>query len=214
MLLWLALLMSYYVPAVPAIPQTIAGMATHAFLMLYGVFTFFVFGFLSTVFPRWLAAPTVGRGRYAAIAAFMMLGMIGYYAGLFTSQRVALIGSLLFVVGWGLGVTILLGIWRQSARPDKRFALAPLGCVTAGGVGALLYGIWLWTQWPALLALSIAVGTWLYLVPLIVVVSYRMIPFFSARVLSDYRVVKPGWTLPATLLCVVYHCGLVAVHRP
>src|SRR5699024_8505189 len=71
----------------------------------------------------------------------------------------------------------------------------------------------LWLIFPVfpntpLMEMSIDVGLWLFLVPLIVAVSYRMIPFFSSRVLTDYPVVKPGWTLPAALICVVAHCLL------
>ncbi len=49
----------------------------------------------------------------------------------------------------------------------------------------------------------------LYLVPLVVAVSYRMIPFFSSRILSPYTVVKPVWTLPATLGWVLLHFALI-----
>lgn len=60
---------------------------------------------------------------------------------------------------------------------DKGFALFPLGCISAGAAGAAIHVAWLAMPWPLLLQLSIAVGVWLYLIPLIVAVSHRMIPF-------------------------------------
>jgi len=205
MLLWLVILGGWYIPAMPVVPLTIFGTATHTFLQVYGLFTFFVFGFILTVLPRWLAGTPVSRGRYTTIAALMAAGMGVVYAGFFNHRLVAFAGGVLFVAGWGLGLWTLLGVWRASRREGKGFALFPLGCITAGALGAAVYVAWLATSQPILLKTSVAMGLWLYLVPLIVAVSHRMIPFFSAGVLRDYQVVKPGWTLPATLLCVVVH---------
>jgi len=101
-----------------------------------------------------------------------------------------------------------LQVWRSSDRPDKRFALVPFGCVTAGRAGVGVYTAWLIMQDPDLLVATTAIGMWLYLVPLIVAISYRMIPFFSSGALSDYTIVKPGWTLPAALICVLAHFAL------
>ncbi len=214
LLLWLLILAGRYVAAFPGIQLVISGTAAHAFLMLFGVFTFFVFGFILTVFPRWLAGAAVSRNRYATIAALMVLGVAGVYVGFFCGRSVAFSGCVLFVLGWLLGVATLINIWRQSSRDGKGFALFPLGFITAGAVGAMIYGVWLLTLQPNLLKLSMAIGLWLYLVPLIVAVSHRMIPFFSASVLRNYRVVKPGWTLPATLLCVGLHLILTVIGRP
>lgn len=211
MLFWLAVLGGWYIPALPIIPLAISGTPAHAFLMLFGLFTFFVFGFITTVFPRWLTSTVVARARYTTIAALMALGVVGIYIGFFFSRRVVLAGGVVFVIGWGVGVWTLLGVWRDSTRPDKRFALFPLGCISAGAVGAAVYCVWLAVPQPALLNIAIAIGLWLYLVPLVVAVSHRMIPFFSASVLPDYVVAKPGWTLPATLLCVVVHCLLTVM---
>lgn len=126
-LIWLAILSGLYIRAVPIVSLTIAGTSAHLFLMLYGLFTFFIFGFLLTVFPRWLATAAIDRRRYVTIAALMTVGIAGYYLGLFTSRHVALAGNLIFVIGWGFGLWTLATVWRQSSRSNKRFALFPLG---------------------------------------------------------------------------------------
>ena len=43
----------------PTLSLAVAPTWAHMFLMLYGVFPFFIFGFLITVYPRWMGtAPT------------------------------------------------------------------------------------------------------------------------------------------------------------
>lgn len=205
-LLWLAVLCGWYIPAVGGpVKLSVFGTWVHVFLMLYGLFTFFVFGFLCTVFPRWLNSTPIARARYVLIAVVMTVGMMAFYIGVFWSRPIAVAGAAVFVAGWLGGLATLFGVWRRSRKPDKRFALFPFGCVSAGCVGAIVYTFWLATQNPILLNISRTAGLWLYLVPLIVAVSYRMLPFFSSRVLDNYTVIKPNWTLPATLLCVLTH---------
>jgi uncharacterized protein involved in response to NO len=212
-LLWLVVLADRFIPAVLVLSLAVDDTSIHIFLMLYGLFTFFVFGFLTTVFPRWLATEALGRPAYAAIAGLMTTGLTGYYLGLFIGRDLAFAGSALFAAGWALGLWMLGRVWWRSRRPDKRFALFPLACVTAGCAGAVVHALWLWTSQPGLRHAATVIGVWLYLVPLIVAVSHRMIPFFSASVLKDYKVVRPNWTLPATLLCVVAHCLLALIDR-
>jgi uncharacterized protein involved in response to NO len=45
LLFWFCTLMGWYIASAPAAPFAVAGTAAHIFLMLYGLFTFFVFGF-------------------------------------------------------------------------------------------------------------------------------------------------------------------------
>jgi uncharacterized protein involved in response to NO len=208
LLFWVATLTGWYVPAAPLLRLAVFGAAAHVFLMLYGLFTFFVFGFLTTTFPRWLSAEPIARPRYVSIAVVMVIGMACYYAGVFADRRLAVVGAAIFIAGWIGGLATLFGVWRRSDKADKRYALFPFGCVSAGCAGAIVYTGWLATQQPEWLTIATKAGLWLYLVPLVVAVSYRMLPFFSSRVLPNYTVVKPTWTLPATLVCVLAHFAL------
>lgn len=208
MLIWLCVLCGWYIPHAPAPTLTVFGTAVHAFLMLFGLMPFFVFGFALTAFPRWVGTPQASARRFAGIAICMALGVSIFYLGLFTSRTLAIIGALLLAIGWGAGSFTLFQHFAKSERPGRKFALFPMSCIAAGDVGLLLYVLWLIFPDTPLMEISIDVGTWLFLVPLIVAVSYRMIPFFSSRVLDNYPIVKPGWTLPAALICVVVHCLL------
>src|SRR3990170_603126 len=46
----------------------------HAFLMVYGVFPFFIFGFLFTVYPRWLRGTAIARRAYVPVFALLFGG--------------------------------------------------------------------------------------------------------------------------------------------
>lgn len=205
---WFYDLSGIYLPCVTAPTLSLAGPAAHAFLMLYGLFTFFVFGFLTTVFPRWLTTEPIGRSRYTALAVVMTVGVLCFYAGLFTARPLVEAGIALFLAGWGAGIAMLFRLWRQSGHPDRHFALMPLGCISSGWVGTGLFGGWLITGQPALFAASVTVGLWLYLVPLIITVGQRLIPFFSANVLEGYAMVRPRPVLLACLALAAGHAGL------
>ena len=55
---WLADLAGRY-GAGPYLPWTVAAPAAHAYLMLYGFFPLFIFGFLFTTYPAWLNAQKI-----------------------------------------------------------------------------------------------------------------------------------------------------------
>ncbi|MCK4587092.1 MAG: NnrS family protein, partial [Gammaproteobacteria bacterium] len=42
----------------------ITSTSIHGFIMLYGVFSFFIFGFLMTVYPRWMNGELVSKVAY------------------------------------------------------------------------------------------------------------------------------------------------------
>ena len=64
------------------IPWTIAPSAAHAWLMIYGLFPFFMFGFLMTTFPRWMKGSEIPPHRYVPAFVLLMLGAVSFYIGL------------------------------------------------------------------------------------------------------------------------------------
>ena len=66
-------------------PTVIPAMWSHLFLMLFGIFPFFIFGFLLTVYPRWMNGTAVSARRYSGIFWLLVGGMIAYYVGLYSS---------------------------------------------------------------------------------------------------------------------------------
>jgi len=72
----------------------------HAWLLLYGFFPFFIFGFLMTAGPNWLGAPRMPRATYVPAALLMAGGIVAFYIGLATTRAVLALGTLAHLAGW------------------------------------------------------------------------------------------------------------------
>lgn len=188
---WLADLTGRYGGLYPAIIWTIPQTDAHAFLMIYGFFPFFIFGFLMTTFPRWMNGEEVERRAY--VPAFLLLasGSILFYAGLILSFVLLKLALVLFLAGWGMGLYALLRVYLRATHPDKRHAA--ITSVVLGFGWLLLAGFV--TNEIHLVAIAKVGGIWLILLPVFFAVSHRMIPFFSANAIPQYKIVRPNWVL-------------------
>lgn len=176
-----------YVPISWAIVPTDA----HAFLMIYGFFPFFIFGFLMTTFPRWMNGEEVEHHAYVTAFILLAAGSLLIYVGLIFSIILLKIALLLFLAGWGMGLYALLRVYLRAKHPDKRHATITSVVMMVGWL--LVAGF---TSSEAhLVAIAKIGGIWLILLPVYFAVSHRMIPFFSANVIPDYKIVRPDWVL-------------------
>lgn len=173
------------------IAWTMSPLDAHAFLMIYGFFPCFIFGFLMTTFPRWMNGEEVARKAY--LAAFLLLasGTVLFYLGLIFSAFILKLAYLLFLAGWGLALFGLLRVYLRAKHPDKRHATITW---TVLGLGWLLL-LGFVSQQASLIAMAKVGGIWLILLPVFFAVSHRMIPFFSANVIPNYKIVRPNWVL-------------------
>jgi uncharacterized protein involved in response to NO len=188
---WLTDLAGRYGGLYTPISWTISPTDAHAFLMIYGFFPFFIFGFLMTTFPRWMNGEEVERRAY--IPAFILLtaGSLLFYVGLIFSFILLKIALILFLAGWGMGLYALLSVYLRAKHPDKRHATITSVVMVVGWL--LVAGF---TSGEAhLVAIAKVGGVWLLLLPVYFAVSHRMIPFFSANVISNYKIVRPNWVL-------------------
>lgn len=193
MLWWLVDLGGRY-GGLPYISWTLAAPAAHAYLMIYGFFPLFIFGFLFTTYPAWLNAEKIPRPRYVNVFLLMASGHLIFYAGLMLSSMLAVIGIALVLAGWGLALATLGKILLQAAHPDKRHAYVTAVALTFGWLGVAAFAGWAWTGEPGLFAYAKIGGLGLFLLPMVFTVSHRMIPFFSSSVLNPYTMVRPyGW---------------------
>ena len=178
-------------PMTPVVP----GAWVHGILMLYAVFPFFILGFLMTTYPRWMGGEPITRSRYVAAFLPMAAGALLFYPALFVSRTWLAVSAALLLAGWLTALWALYDVFRRAPARDKRYerilniALA----VAAAGMGAWL--LWLLTGRHAALAFALHAGLWGFLLPVLVTVAHRMVPFFSVNALPGYTVVQPGWAL-------------------
>jgi len=194
MVWWLADLAGRYGGFYAPIVWSVAPPDAHAFLMLYGLFPFLIFGFLMTTYPRWMNGEEVERRYYVPGFLLMFAGMLVLYAGLVWGWLLAL-SALLYLAGWGVALAGLLRVYFKAQHPDKRHARITSIMLA---IGWLLAAGWFLGQLGGFalpVALAKSGGIWLFLFPIFFAISHRMIPFFSANVIPDYRIVRPNWAL-------------------
>lgn len=185
---------------------SIAPTWAHVFLMTYGFFPFFIFGFLFTTFPNWMNGKKIKPQQYLATAIFMGVGSIVFYCGLITGKITATAGVLIMLTGWGAAVYSLTQVLIHTpANQDKRHAIVAYIAVLIGGLGVAAYLLWLLTKNNFMLDFSRIAGIWFFILPIVITVSHRMIPFFSSRVLENYVLVRPYWILWLMLICSIGH---------
>lgn len=201
---WLTDLAGRYGGWYAPINWTLSPVDAHAFLMIYGFFAFFIFGFLMTTYPRWMQGEEVSKPLYQLTFILMSSGILLFYIGLISYLAVLRLALLVFLAGWGVGLYALLRVYLRTRHPDKRHAtittvLLILGWLLIAGFSS---------GQSDLVQLAKIGGIWLFLLPLFFAVSHRMIPFFSANVISGYDMYRPyralSWVMGLTLL----HAGL------
>jgi uncharacterized protein involved in response to NO len=185
---------------------------THAALMSFGFFPFFIFGFVMTAGPRWQAAAPVGHASYLGAFVLMSGGWLGFHAALWQPQL--LVPALgLALAGWCAGLPALMRVARTPSN-EQTHILAVVGGLT---FGALLLAAFLGyaAGGPAWLAqIAVKGGAWFFLLPVFTALCHRMVPFFSSAVIPKYRVVRPLRELHLLLACYAGHGILEAAGLP
>jgi len=188
------------------LPLAVSATAAHGFLMLYGIFPFFILGFLFTVYPRWMGGKPLARRDYSTVFVLLAGGMLLIDAGLFVATAMVAAGLVLVLAGWGCA---LWNLYRVYARAPKRtehetllnFALAAAWFGVAAFLAAILGADAFWFRFAR------EAGLWLFLVPVVFLVAHRMVPFFSQSGLINYIMVRPAWGPSVMVVCVVAHMG-------
>jgi uncharacterized protein involved in response to NO len=193
-----------YAPYAWSVPPVWA----HAWLLLYGLFPFFMLGFLMTAGPSWLGAPAPARSAYVPAALAMAGGLALFYVGLATMRAVAAAGALLHLAGWLWGTSALMRIAARHWSPQARYALLIFGFVAAGVFGDAVFALSLAAGAYAYAAASLHGAVWFFLLPVFLGVTTRMVPFFSSRVLGPHVDYKPAWARPALVAGALAHGAL------
>jgi len=197
----------YEMPA-PPVP---AGWA-HAVLTQYGMLAPFIFGFLLTVFPRWMGQPALTKRHYVPVFFGLFGGYLLTHAGLLANKALFVLGLCAMLSGWCYGV-LQLGrvLWRNRAE-DKHALVCWLALLLgafglAAFVAFALGATWIFAM------IAIKTGTYAVLVPIYFTVCHRMLPFFSANVVGPaYVVFRPMWAPPTVLALAIAHGVLEGTH--
>lgn len=183
-----------------------AGFLHAPMLLLFG-FSPFVFGFLMTVFPRWMGFPDLALARYGPVSALMLLAVCVAGVGLWTGKDGLLVGGLaLLLAGWLAGLAALCEVLGRNyieGKPICWHGWSALAALMLGfaALAATLVFILTGDGWAWQLGHQLAVGG--FLLPAFLTVAHRMVPFFAGNVVADYTRWKPGWLLGALWLAVL-----------
>ena len=191
-------------------PQPLAGWL-HAFVMQYQMLPSFIFGFLLTTFPRWTGLPEFGRRRYLPVGLGIFGGQIATLLGVLGWDAGIVVGLLMTVAGWTLGLaTLATLLWRE--RGTTWHARSCFAALVLGYVGLLGFVVFVFGGSPLWMFASIKVGTFGLLLPVYMTVAHRMFPFFAASVLPGYTPWRPLWLLALFWALCLGHLLLELVH--
>src|SRR5690606_255314 len=89
----------------------------HAIVMQYQVLAPFMFGFLLTVFPRWMGQQELTRWHSVPVGVGLFGGQLLTLGGALAPPHLLNLGALLTIAGWATGLFYLLRwLWRDQAR--------------------------------------------------------------------------------------------------
>jgi uncharacterized protein involved in response to NO len=213
MLWWLMQLGGQYSGGWTPPVTLLAPLWVHLYLMLFGIFPFFIFGFLLTVYPRWMAGAPVAYRQYVAIALLLITGTLGFYVGVYTHTSVLAMALLLVLAAWLTALYSLVTVYRRARQRGVHETVLNLALLAgAAGVALYLYGVtrgdaraFLWAR---------TLGLWLFLLPVVFSVSHRMLPFFTSSTLVNYTLVRPAWSPLLMAVCVTGHALLDMTAQP
>jgi uncharacterized protein involved in response to NO len=186
----------------------------HAVFTQYGMLPLFIFGFLLTVFPRWMGQPPFTRRQYVPVFAGVFGGYLVAHLGLLGSKALLVAGMALMLAGWIAVLVALGGVLARNGGKD-RHALSCYVALVLGACGLAAFGAFaLGAPWQ-LAFVAIRLGSFGLLLPTFFTVCHRMVPFFSksATRAADYRTFKPAWSLPAMWALLLLHLALDLTHR-
>ena len=191
-------------------PPVFAGWA-HAFVMQYQVLPSFMFGFLLTVFPRWMGMKELSLRHYLPVGLGLLSGQLLMLIGLFGVPHLVHLGVINTLIGWLAGLFILLRLlWQDGGRN-----LHALSCALAlafGLFGIVLFALYLHTDNARLLFASIKIGSFGMLLPIYFTVAHRMFPFFAGIVVPGYQAWRANAALLMFWLFALLHLGLELAH--
>ncbi len=178
----------------------------HAWLMTFGLFPWFIFGFGLTAIPNWTGV-RARRAEWLAGALPMIAGLVLFHVGLLVSREMVVAGGVLHLAGWLAGTIALTRIAFTADGRDIQ-AISIVFLLYAGAVASGIFLLAIALLHADCIAVARNAALWIFLLPVFLVVNHRMIPFFSSRVLSGYVLYRPALSLPLLGAACAAHFAL------
>lgn len=176
-------------------PQAMPAGLAHGLWLGYGFMPLFFAGFLFTAGPRWLGQPAPAARELKGPILLKLLGWCLFAVGVHLHLLLASLGLGLATLGWGalvLRFATLLRCSRVHDQTHPRLVAAACGCSVLCMAAATLASA---LQLPLVVRAATLAGLWGGIAVVYVVVSHRMIPFFTAAALPWLDAWRPMWLL-------------------
>jgi len=188
-----------------AMPEAIAPTLVHATGMLYTFLPLYMFGFLFTAGPAWLAVKGPDARALLPTALLAFAGGASMIALSLFSTRASGIAALLLCACWARYLLLFGRMLRQSAASDRKHATLVAVFMLPGVAGLAGYALLCFggdLRWFAVVTVA---GLWWFVIPVFLVVVHRMLPFFTASAIASVAAWRPYWVLWCFLAASVGH---------
>lgn len=173
----------------------------HAPAMLLIVYPAFIFGFLLTVFPRWMSQAELSMRQCGIVSSELALGTSAVAFGLWTDWLAPLqTGLVIFSAAWAFALFLLGATIRRNAKTGKPpcwHAVSAFAGLIIGLLALVLVMRFNSTMDPRPLRLANILAFNGFVLPVFLTVAHRMVPFFAGSAVKGYKLWRPGWLLVA-----------------
>ena len=209
MIWWTATLFDIYIWPIGMGSGDIPSSLQHAPVMLFLMVPSFFFGFLLTVFPRWIGYPDLGRSQYAPIgSAFIIASILAWIALIGGDHRLLAVALCVAGLGWLIALWHMIALLIAERREGKGPTWHGWSAFTAlcFGLAGLGFSVkFLVTLDAQAYQIASSLGTFGLLLPVFFTVAHRMIPFFAGNVVQDYVAWRPYWVLALLWTFLIAH---------
>ena len=183
----------------PGLPQAFPNSLLHAPLLLLMALPPLFFGFLLTVFPRWLGFPDTRPVIYAPVGIAFGIGAALLWVGLLGGYSPVLIAALASAgAGWAWALIAMIR-WlhaeRKAGKGPSWHGWSALAAASIGFACLLTVLVAIGSLNGALMQRADRIALNLFILPVFFTVCHRMVPFFAGNVVANYAPWRPYWLL-------------------